>query len=572
MTSTTQTNAIAENAATPPASEFSSFLPRLAERFGDKLAVCLSGGDPSERYSYAELDSRSLAFARYLSALGVGDGQRVAILAESRPRWLIAFFGAIRSGALALPLDTRLGTSELKSIMDDAEPAALVLTADSLQCGQELARHSGLEHVISLEAPGRIEGLPSIDELEGPATELPGRAEHEPVVLTYTSGTMGIAKGVLTTAGNLQYQVHSLVDVMQSDESVVLVSILPLSHLFELTAGLLGPLYCGGRICYVHSLMPHEITRAMAEEKVTCMITVPLFLKLLRNGIEREVAVSSPIRRLSFRAAFSVARILPMALRRRLFGALHSRFGSKLEYFISGGAPLETEVQRFFHRLGIPVCEGYGMAEASPVISFSTPRQLREGTVGKPMPGLSVRIDERGDGRGEILTRGPHVMSGYFRQPELTAEMIDPEGWLHTGDIGYLDDDGFLTISGRSKNVIVLGSGMKVHPEQLEQTLFNHADFADGCVLGVVSKSGITADTEEVCAIFVPSEAAIEQHSADELEQALKLRVKELAEQLAPWERPSRIHMRRSPLPRTSTRKIKRLEVARWVEQQDLSS
>jgi long-chain acyl-CoA synthetase len=542
-------------------------IQRKAERFGPKLALSLYGDGGSEQYSYAELDAASGRLAAGLIDLGLKAGDRIALLCESRPRWGVAFFAAIRSGAIIVPLDTRQTPAELAATIADAEPRFLLLSRSQEGVCESL--HDGLRdtRVLSIEAAATASAYPSIDAISAresrPCVE---RTADDVAVLTYTSGTMGTSKGVATTLGNLLYQIRAFREVKLNDSHVATVSILPLSHLFELTAGFLGVLYGGGSICYCNSLMPQEIVAAMQQRKITCMTTVPLILKLFADAIRREVGKQGWWKRLMFTGMCRVAAFLPLAARRRLFSKLHSRFGGRLEHFVCGGAPLDRATAQFFECVGLPVYQGYGLAETSPVVATNGPVANRSGSVGKPLPGVEVRIAEN----GEILTRGPQVMPGYFGQPELTASVIDSDGWLHTGDIGYFDKDGFLYISGRQKNVIVLGSGKKVQPEELEAVLFQHPFIAEGCVVGRTNDVGLTKDTEEVCAIAVATEAAIEYCAthAQNLGEYIRQLIEQQALSVAPCKRPTRIYLRSEPLPRTATRKVRRPEVCRWISGQ----
>ena len=310
--------------------------------------------------------------------------------------------------------------------------------------------------------------------------------------------------------------------------------------------------------CYVNSLMPDDITAAMREQRASCMIVVPLFLNLIRKGIETQVARQTAWRRKMFTAAHAIAPLLPRSMRRWLFRPLHARFGGALEYFVCGGAPLAPDVVRFFERVGIDVYQGYGMAEASPVIATNTISANRCGSVGKPLPGVEVKIDRR----GEILTRGPQVMLGYFNNPELTRQVVDTDGWLHTGDIGYLDDDGYLYVRGRDKNLIVLANGKKVHPEELEAVLFDHPAIKEGCIASVEARIGIQTGCAEICALVVPADDLLQSDiSDDELTRQLADIVRQRAARLASWKRPTRVVLSRTELPKTATRKIKRGEI-----------
>ena len=545
----------------------SELIQSKARHFGPKLALCMRGGDPAERYTYRELDVASGKLAAAFVDMGLEPDDRVAVLCEPRPRWGVVFFAILRAGGVVLPLDTRSSVVELQPIIAEAKPKVLIVSTLQEKTAAELTRLYGDDmRVISVEAVGRNSSYPSMDFIESTHNyPCVGRDANDAAVLTYTSGTMGVAKGVVTTYGNLLFQIRTFRTVMQNDAHCKSVSILPLSHLFELTAGFLGLLYGGGQVCYVNSLLPDEITGAMRDQQVTCMVTVPLFLKLIVSAIRKEVARQSLLKRSLFRVFSRIAPLFPVRLRRRLFRPIHRKFGGRLEYFVCGGAPLELDTLKFFENIGLPVYQGYGLAETSPVIATNGPTGNRAGSVGKPLPGIEVRISDE-DG-GEILTRGPHVMRGYFHKDELTADIIDADGWLHTGDLGQLDRDGYLFISGRKKNIIVLGSGKNVQPEELEATLFEHPDIQEGCVVGTVASKGLLKGSEEVCAVAVASDDAIRRCSkeSEDINQTLRHIIEQRALQLSPCKRPTRIVLRMDPLPRTSTRKVRRLDLQNWL-------
>ena len=543
----------------------SQMISEKARRFGPKLALCLDGDNGDEQYTYRALDKASGELATGFVRLGLKPGDRVAILCESRPRWGVAFFATIRAGAIVLPLDTRQGFSELRHILDDAGPKFLLVSRDQEKVAAQLVRESADRiKVFSVETVFSEPAFLSIDAIAGsdihPCVE---RSSDDAAVLTYTSGTMGSAKGVVTTYGNLLFQIRTFRKVMLNDSHCTTVSILPLSHLFELTGGFLGILYGGGRICYCNSLLPHEIVAAMQEQRVTCMITVPLFLKLFAAAIRQQFDKQSLAKRWICNSLRRLSPMFPLAVRRRMFRKIHRRFGGQLEYFVCGGAPLDLCTLKFFDSIGLPVYQGYGLAETSPVIATNGPVANRPGSVGKPLPGIEVKSAAG----GEILTRGPHVMRGYFRNDELTNSIIDSDGWLHTGDIGYQDKDGFLYISGREKNVIVLGNGKKVQPEELEAVLFEHPDIKEGCVIGVIAQEGLMKDSEEVCAIAVASDEAVRRCSnrGEDLCDTIQHAIESQARSLAPGKRPTRIVLRAESLPRTSTRKIRRPKVRQWL-------
>ena len=556
--------------------DVSSLIQSKAELFGDKVALVLHGSSSAESYTFGELAERAARLSSGLIDMGLGPGDRVALLSESRPRWAIVFFAVVRAGAIVVPLDVRLGYEELEPIVTDASPRFLIVSEQFLGLGRQLKRGAGfLEHCLLIDEVSSDPQVPSMDALAG-AEERPRvpRDFDDTAIITYTSGTMGQPKGVMTSFANVLFQIQDFRTVMGNDEHEVCVSILPLNHLFELVVGLLGVLYGGGRVCYCSSLFPQDITAAMRDQSVTCMITVPLFLKLLRNGIQRELRRSSRMSQRLFAACYAMAPLLPIGLRRRLFARVHTSFGGRLRYFVCGGAPLESDIGDFFARLGVPVYQGYGMAEASPVISTNRAGANRPGSVGRPMPGVEVSIQEDGEGagRGEILTRGPHIMKGYYNRDDLTQQVVDDDGWLHTGDIGYLDADGYLYVSGRAKNLIVLGSGKKVQPEELEEKLFDSPLIKEGSVLGrVASGSGLLAGTEEVWAVVVPSDEAKLAYAnrTATLREVVTKEVQQTAQHFADYKRPRRIIVRMDELPKTSTRKVRRVELHQWLDREE---
>jgi len=374
---------------------------------------------------------------------------------------------------------------------------------------------------------------------------------------------------VMISFRNLGYQVMNFECVMKLTSKDVLLSMLPLNHLLELTCGLLGVLYAGGAICYSHSLFPHEIAEVMRAKKVTAIITVPLFLKMLKGSIEREVERAGGTGRRLFRAALRVVpRSGPRLIKRLLFYKVHKQFGGRLKNFISGGASLEPEVATFFDRLGIPIYLGYGLTETSPVISVNTPKAHRMNSVGRPIAGVKVRILSNGakEGEGEILTAGPHVMQGYYKREDLTEKVVDQDGWFHTGDLGRLDKDGFLYITGRIKNLIVLGSGKKVNPEEVEAVISRSTLVKEVCVFGGISQDGLMRGTEEVCAVVVPAEPVVSQSKErSEIGEEMKEEVARLSQGLASYKRPSKVYVRFEDLPKTTTRKIKRAGLLEWL-------
>jgi long-chain acyl-CoA synthetase len=306
----------------------------------------------------------------------------------------------------------------------------------------------------------------------------------------------------------------------------------------------------------------------MKEKRITGMIAVPLFYRTLKNGIEHEISKADKLKQLWWRLATTIgAPIKSLSIRRLLFAPLHNSLGGKLKILISGGAPLELSTAKFFDLIGISILEGYGLTETSPVITSNIPKANRIGSVGQAIPGVEIKIDKPNENsEGEILTRGPNIMKGYFKQDDLTAEVIDKEGWFHTGDLGKIDQDGYLYITGRIKNLIVLGGGKKIHPEEVETALAANPNIKELCVLGLVANSGSKEGTEEVCAVIVPNDSFTKTFTDKiKMEKALTAEIQSQSEQLASYKRPTKIIVMECDLPKTATKKVKRAELIKLI-------
>ncbi len=541
-----------------------SFLQQRARELQRKTALELADA-PDETVTYGELANRSISVAKELIRAGVRSGDRVAILSEGQPAWVTTFFGILHAGAIAVPLDTKLTIDELRNQLNHCG-ATLLFASDPLAgVAKELPiRCQPLTQVALTMSQAGHRGRAS-SKLHKSADARPvARAASDPAVITYTSGTTGKPKGVVTSHGNLLFQVHAFRAIKLNSPPVSAVSFLPLNHLFELTAGMLGILFGGGQICYCRQITPEAIVAAMRSSRPNCMVAVPLFLTAVKAAIERRIRQSTLAERIVAQLALRCARWTPvMRLRRSLLFFIHRTWGGRLEFFITGGAPLDPAVAKFFEQLGIRVLEGYGMTETSPVITTNTRRCNRIGSVGRPLPGVQVRCSAD----GEILTRGPHVMIGYFNEPELTREVIGSDGWLRTGDLGRIDPDGFLHVTGRRKNLIVLACGKKVYPEEIEPVLFNSLAIKEGCIVGCPSPVDVLRGTDEVCAVVVPSERLRESCRDDRagMIQAIRAELFRNGAAIAPFKRPTRVVVRDEDLPVTATRKIRRNVIHQWL-------
>lgn len=549
----------------------SNFLDLMQEKgdiYGQVKALTLKTKDGYEELSYIEISRKAKKFANYLiETVGVQRGERIAIICESRPEFSIGMFGSIQTGAITVPLDVKLTVPEHTHILNDCNPRILLCSSHYLEHAIEVKNNvPSIEYIFVLDDENEQsnENCPLISTLEADIDENLGRPRtlDETALIVYTSGTTGNPKGVMISFGNIYSQLRDFEYMFKLTNDNTLLSILPLNHLLELDCGFFGMLYMGAKVVYIKSLNPKELTSTMKEKGITNMIVVPLVAKMLKNSIDKQIKKQPESAQKAFKILYGLAKFAPRKLRRLMFKSVIDGLGGKLECFICGGAPLEDNVAEFFERIGVPVFQGYGLTETSPTISTNRYGHSKIGTVGQALPSVMVKIADN----GEILATGPNVMQGYYNKPEMTKEVIDEDGWFHTGDIGEIDKDGFIKITGRIKNMIVLGGGKKIFPEEVEAVLETSKLIKEVCVMSLIIKSGNKAGTEEVGAIICPADD-LQKKSNEEIQKLLEEEVKKLSESnLAPYKVPTVVVLHRDELPKTSTRKVKRKDLKEWYE------
>ncbi len=444
-----------------------------------------------------------------LRALGVGEGDKVAILSENRPEWAIADLATLCARAADATIYATLTAPQVQYILADSE-SKVVFVSNATQAAKvaEVRRHLPLlQHVVRFD-PAPVPGTMSLDELRAKGREALAAdrdavrrraaevAGEDLATLIYTSGTTGDPKGVMLTHGNLLHNVLAAEKVFPMvNQEWTALSFLPLCHSFERTAGHNFMLHRGVTIAYAESV--EKVPENMGEVRPHIMCSVPRLYEKMYARVNEKVAADPPLRQKIFRWAIGVGREtfahtvartdpgpflkLKFGLADKLvFSKIKARTGGRLQLFISGGAPLAREIAEFFGAAGMLVCEGYGLSETSPVITCNFPGRVKPGTVGLPLEHVEVKIAPD----GEILTRGPHVMRGYFRKPEATAEAIEKDGWFHTGDIGFVDADGCLVITDRKKDIIVTSGGKNIAPQPIENRLKTNKFFTEVVMIG----------------------------------------------------------------------------------------
>lgn len=545
-------------------------LVAINRRYSHLPAVQIKEGDSFRSISYIELGRRTSDTAYNLKKLGIDSADRVAILSESRPEWAIAFFGIISCAGIVVPMDIKLSDAEIEFILNDSGTKCIFVSKKLLETILRIKpKLNYLQSIICLDEVLQ-EGVLQLKDFKVPEDEIAHRdiQPADTALIVYTSGTTGIAKGVELTYKNLLFEVMSLNDYIDFSPQDRFLSILPLNHMLELTGGLIAPLYAGACVTYCDSLKPPVLIKLMQETKTTTMICVPLVLKMFHNSIMKKADDLRPFRKKMFYRLLGVSRFLlnfNIHAGRWLFKPLHKQFGGNLRCFVSGGAPLDPRVEEDFHALGFNVLQGYGLTETSPVLTVNTFSERKYTSVGIPLKGVEVKIvkNRETDQEGEIIARGPNIMAGYYKNQQKTDEVLK-DGWFYTGDIGYIDDDGFLYITGRLKNMIVLGAGKKVFPEEIEEVMSKSRLIKEICVLGRKATAGLKAGTEEVFAVIVPNSDEFpdeEKQNKELIQNKISAEINRLSGNLAEYKKIADFILYFDELPKTSTKKIKRKEV-----------
>jgi long-chain acyl-CoA synthetase len=465
---------------------------RSVEQHGEKPALLVKREKQYRPITYTELGRRVYAFARALHELGVRKGDRVSILSENCPEWAITDWATLCLGAITVPIYPTLTAPQVQEILRDSEPKVLVVSdKKQLRKACEAVEGTGLNPQMICIEPDSGSETPSFEQMlnqPGALTESELRAMVESsqpddiITFIYTSGTTGEPKGAMLTHRNLISNIEAVLQIIDCRPDDLFLSFLPLSHVFERMGGHFLPIYAGLTIAYAESLF--TLANDIVEVKPTLMLGVPRFYASVMDRILASARQMPPLRQKLFYRTLEVGKVysrciregrpVPLGVRlqhavldKLVAAKIRERVGGRLRFFVSGGAALPKEVAEFFHAFGILILEGYGLTETSPVLTVNPPSAPRFGSVGKPIPGVEITIAED----GEILARGPNIMLGYYKKPEATAAAIDPDGWFHTGDVGYMDADGYLYITDRKKDIIVLANGKNVAPQPIENLL-----------------------------------------------------------------------------------------------------
>jgi long-chain acyl-CoA synthetase len=551
-----------------------------AERWPKNVAIEVQRPDGIESHSYAELRGMAESVAAWLLGRGIEAGGRIAILADNHPRWVAAYLGVIAAGGTTVPLDTAYHADQVSKLLRDSGSSLLICDQKHLDVAREAVAGTDVGIVQTdsgVSTDGRA-GAPVAprSEMDFDSIFVQSSGAFRPIPrqpdavasLLYTSGTTADPKGVMLTHANLLAEADAVFAWAHIGPDDAILGVLPLFHVLSQMANLLLPLVAGTRVVYLSTLNTTELLRALRERNVTAFAVVPQFFNLIHERIFKELQQRGALARLAFKwlTRLNVScRKFGFNPGRVFFRRIHDLFGRRMRYLVTGGSRFDPQIARDFYALGIDILQAYGLTETCGGAFVNSPGENVIGSVGKPLKGVEGKIvdpqggDDGSPASGEILIRGPIVMKGYWNRPDATAEVLK-DGWLYTGDLGYVDEHGNLFITGRKKDVIILANGKNVYPEEIEAHYLQSPLIKEICVLGLQD-----GGAEKLYAVITPNFEVLRQRKIVNAKEVIRFDVEGLSAKLASTKRIAGYEISQEDLPRTSTRKLKRFEIEKRV-------
>lgn len=536
-------------------------------RFGKRVAIEVQRPDRVDRFTYQQLHDLAVAHGAWLATNGVKPGDRCAIFAHNDAHWCAVYLGILRAGATAVPLDTNYSAKQVATIINDSG-ARLLFVSERLRPVAAEALASGLvdaqiDIVDVHAAPGTGALAPA-----APA------APDAPAVILYTSGTTSDPKGVVLTHANLLAERDAAFNVVAVTDQDALLGVLPLFHSLAQVANLLLPFAVGARVVYLETINSTDLVRALKERQITIFCCVPQFFYLIHQRVFQQVQKSGLVTRLMFKTLLGLnfrLRRMGVNIGPLVFGKVHDVMGRKMRLLVTGGSKFDPAIGRDLYSLGFTILQAYGLTETSACASINTPDEAHIDTVGKPLPGVEIKIQppEAGAQDGEIAVRGPIVMAGYYNRPDVTAQVMQ-DGWFLTGDLGRMDAAGRLQITGRKKEMIVLASGKNIYPEEIEAHYRQTPYVKEICVIGLAEPGRPTS--ERLFAVIVPNMELMHERKIVNAGDLLRFEIEGLAVGLPPHKRVLGYDIWFEALPRTTTQKVKRHEVERRVREKQAAA
>ncbi len=552
----------------PSITSIQDMLLRSAKVYGDKLALEDLADNPIARVSYKQLHDYVIRFGKSLFEIGIKERDHIAVISENRIQWSMTYFTSMCFNMVIIPVDKNLNHNEILNIIHESEAKAIIFS-DGFEPLMKEKRDSllNLKYYINMDSKEHKDGILSmtkmIEKQSASIERLPFINPDVMAEIIFTSGSLGRAKGVMLTQKNIASNLMAMTSMIQIIPEDRFLSVLPIHHKYECTCGLLCPLYAGASAHYARSLK--TVVDDLQKVKATILLGVPLLydkmFKKIYKGIQEDKLKSVIVPPL-----ISLTNIFESfgwkSSKKLIFKELHHKFGGHIRLFIAGGAAPDPKVAKGLRELGFNFVQGYGLTETSPIVALNRLYSFKDNAAGLPLPGLDIKINNPNEaGIGEIYIKGSSVMLGYYKNQKLTDEAFD-NGWFKTGDIGFFDDDGFLHINGRQKNVIISKSGENVFPEEIEDILNRNPFVQESMVYGEQDEK----HTEIIAVqIVTDAEAFIEYSEKNKVKITPELvndiigeAVKETNKELPAFKQIRKFYVRDSEFEKTTTQKIKR--------------
>jgi long-chain acyl-CoA synthetase len=539
---------------------------KSAEKYKDNIAFNYFNGE-WKKIGYKEMVQAVKSIASHLINIGTKKGDRIAIIAENRPEWCITYLSISLSGGIAVPIDAQLGPEEIRNLFSDSESEVIFYsskTEENVKKTAEdiLARYSLSITLINFDSPN-FKDICKTEDIK----KYPDISEDDVASIIYTSGTTGRPKGVELTHKNFCSDAVAIIEAKLLTQSDNVLSILPLHHTYPFMCTFLVPIFLGITVTYAPSLKGPELLTTIREKGITVLVGVPQLFERIRDGILNKIKqLPAPVPKIMNNILFfcgKLRRSSGINIGKIFFHSAHKALGTRFRFFACGGAKLDPQIMKDLEALGFTVLEGYGLTETSPVVTFNPLAKRKAGSVGKPLPSVEIKIIDPEKKKeldimqeGEIAIKGPMVMKGYYRNPQATEQVLKG-GWFYSGDLGYLDKDGYLFITGRSKEIIILSSGKNVYPEEVEKLYLKIPLIKEICVMGVEDKGSV----ESLRAVIVPDLDYARKAQIGNILEALKWEINNVSLHLPQYMRIKGYTVSPGPLPRTPLGKLRRFMV-----------
>ncbi|MFH1397082.1 MAG: AMP-binding protein [Candidatus Omnitrophota bacterium] len=536
---------------------------QISSQFSDRICLQIKKGSTWEGWTYGETQDLSLRIGAFLINEGFKKGDFAGLCLENRPEWAIIYLGIMAAGLACVPLDPQLTEQEIENLINDCAAKIIFVSNAVFQTKNINKIKAGLNKIVILDLDIEKERLLGLAQVKSTLREglvWPEVIPEDIASLIYTSGTTGSPKGVMLTHKNFCSNFQSIDKLKLFSDKDTFISILPLHHSYPFMITLITPLFCRARVIYTSSLRSDELLNLMRESGVTILVGVPqLFSLFFTNILEKMKKMPFLLKAPLFgliEILWQIRRFSGINLSKLALPKIHRPFGQTLRFFACGGAKLNEEAARFLMKIGFTILEGYGLTETSPVVTFNPLKKQKIGSVGRVIPDVELKIDNPDvSGMGEVVIKGPNVTKGYYNRADETLSVLK-DGWFYSGDLGLIDKDGYLYITGRKKEIIVLSSGKNIYPEEVESHYTKSPYIKEICVLGVGG-----AQEERLTAVVVPDADYCRKVGQVDLNSVIRWELENSSEGLAPYKRIKGYIIVKEDLPRTRLGKIKRYEI-----------